>query len=103
MKTQFYLPVAGLLLANVGSGLGQPIITNQPQSCTNVVGTTATFLVGATGTEPLAYQWQKNAGTWTDLVNCTTSELCTCTSAPAPLHHFLCTKKLKLMKDDLRS
>ena len=28
-------------------------------SQTNVVGTTATFWVEATGTEPLAYQWQK--------------------------------------------
>jgi len=39
-------------------GLAQPTITTQPQSQTNVVGTDATFTVGATGSEPLAYQWQ---------------------------------------------
>ena len=39
--------------------LAQPVITTQPQDQTNVIGTTATFWVQATGTEPLAYQWQK--------------------------------------------
>ncbi|MBI5383402.1 MAG: immunoglobulin domain-containing protein [Verrucomicrobia bacterium] len=37
-----------------------PSITDQPQSQTNVVGTTATFSVAATGTEPLSYQWRFN-------------------------------------------
>lgn len=35
-----------------------PSITTQPQSQTNIVGATAAFNVGATGTEPLAYQWR---------------------------------------------
>lgn len=48
----------GVLAAGIGIGLGQPVITQQPQSCTNLAGTTATFTVGATGTLPLAYQWQ---------------------------------------------
>jgi poly(3-hydroxybutyrate) depolymerase len=48
----------GVLAAGLGVGLGQPVITQQPQSCTNLAGTTATFTVGATGTLPLAYQWQ---------------------------------------------
>ena len=66
-----------MLLATIGTGLGQPNITTQPQPCTNVVGTTATFTVGVTGTEPLAYQWQKqdSFGTVTDLVGCTDSAL----------------------------
>ena len=59
MKTKLNLVAAGLFLAALGTGVGQPVITQQPQSCTNVVGTTATFTVEATGTEPLAYQWQK--------------------------------------------
>lgn len=38
-----------------------PLITNQPQSQTIFAGQTATFSVGATGTEPLAYQWRFNS------------------------------------------
>lgn len=49
-----------MFLATVGTSHGQPIITNQPQNQTSVVGATATFTVGVTGTEPLAYQWQKS-------------------------------------------
>jgi lysophospholipase L1-like esterase len=37
-----------------------PAISTQPQSCTNVVGTTAMFGVAASGTTPLSYQWQFN-------------------------------------------
>jgi len=37
--------------------LGPPIITQQPVSETNFVGTTATFTVTATGSQPLRYQW----------------------------------------------
>ncbi|HVM50425.1 MAG TPA: C1 family peptidase [Candidatus Acidoferrum sp.] len=36
-----------------------PTITAQPQSRTNYFGTTATFSVSATGTQPLGYQWRK--------------------------------------------
>ena len=69
MRTKLQLLMAGLLLATIGTGLGQPIITNQPQPCTNLVGATATFTVGVTGTDPLAYQWQKadSSGAVTDL------------------------------------
>ena len=60
MNIKLHLLLAGILLETLGTGLGQPpTITNQPQSCTHLVGATATFAVGATGTEPLAYQWQK--------------------------------------------
>jgi Leucine-rich repeat (LRR) protein len=37
-----------------------PAITTQPQSATNLAGTTAGFSVSATGTSPLSYQWQFN-------------------------------------------
>ena len=37
-----------------------PTITTQPANSTNVVGTTATFNVVASGSTPLNYQWQKN-------------------------------------------
>ena len=76
MRTKLQLLIAGMLLATIGTGLGQqPNITNQPQSCTNAVGTTATFTVGATGTEPLAYQWQKYGADFTDFADCTNAAL----------------------------
>src|SRR5437867_5258816 len=37
-----------------------PTLTTQPTSTTVTLGQTATFLVVANGTAPLAYQWQKN-------------------------------------------
>jgi hypothetical protein len=39
---------------------GLPQITQQPANRTVSVGATATFMVSATGTAPLSYQWQKN-------------------------------------------
>jgi hypothetical protein len=38
-----------------------PTITTQPANQTVTVGQTATFIVTATGTAPLSYQWQKNS------------------------------------------
>jgi uncharacterized repeat protein (TIGR03803 family) len=43
-----------------------PVITAQPQSQTNLVGTTVIFFANITGLNPLSYQWQKNG---TNLVN----------------------------------
>ncbi len=40
-----------------------PAITNSPQSMTAVRGSNATFTVGASGTPPLAYQWNLNGST----------------------------------------
>jgi hypothetical protein len=48
-------------LLSGGFAFGQPVFDSQPQSQTNVAGTTATFTVIASGTEPLFYQWQFNA------------------------------------------
>ena len=47
-----------LLLAALTTGFSQPVITTDPQSQTNVVGTDATFTVVATGSDPLDYQWR---------------------------------------------
>src|SRR5690242_10396385 len=41
---------------------GQPVITNQPAPQATAPGATATFQVGASSTEPISYQWQKNPG-----------------------------------------
>jgi poly(3-hydroxybutyrate) depolymerase len=77
MNTKLNILAAGIMLAAIAAGIAQPIITNQPQSCTNVVGTRATFTVGATGTQPLAYQWQRldYFGTATDLADRTNTTL----------------------------
>lgn len=77
MKTKLNLLAAGLLLAALGTGFAQPIITTQPHSLTNAVGTTATFWVAAIGAPDLAHQWQKfNGEDWADLGGCTSSNLC---------------------------
>ncbi len=39
-----------------------PSITSQPANQTVTAGQTATFMVSATGTAPLSYQWRKNGG-----------------------------------------
>ncbi len=69
MSTHLALLTAGLLLATIRVSFGQPVVTQPPQAQTNVVGSTASFTVGATGTPAPAYQWQKLDGNWTDLVN----------------------------------
>jgi hypothetical protein len=75
MKTKLNLLKSAGFLATVSICFGQPVITQQPQSCTNVVGTTATFLVEATDSAPLAYQWQKLSTDWTDLVDRTNTAM----------------------------
>jgi hypothetical protein len=50
---------AGLLSMTASA---QPVIAQQPQSQTNLAGTTATFSLTATGTPPLACQWQGDCG-----------------------------------------
>ena len=55
-------------------GFGQPTITDQPRTQATVPGATFSFQVRATGTAPLAYQWQKNPGKgFSDLAGTTTA------------------------------
>jgi poly(3-hydroxybutyrate) depolymerase len=60
MKTKSCLPRVALLLGMINSAWAQPSITNQPHNQSAVVGTTATFTVGASGAEPLNYQWRSH-------------------------------------------
>jgi hypothetical protein len=46
-----------------------PLIAQPPQSRTNNFGTTASFTVNATGTDPLNYQWKKNGANLSDGIN----------------------------------
>ncbi len=41
--------------------VGPPIILNQPVNCTNLAGTAAKFRVVAAGSDPMSYQWFKDA------------------------------------------
>jgi phospholipase/lecithinase/hemolysin len=46
-----------VLHLGLAAAAAQPVITNQPQSQTAIVGATVSFSVGATGAPPLSYQW----------------------------------------------
>src|SRR2546422_322056 len=61
INTKISLLAAGMFLVALEPGFGQPVITSQPQSVTNLAGSAATFFVTATGTPPLAYQWFFNS------------------------------------------
>jgi chitodextrinase len=57
-----------------GSSITPPAITAQPANVTVTAGQSATFSVTATGTAPLAYQWQKNG---TNITGATSSSYTT--------------------------
>ena len=52
-----------LLVAHIGlfTTAAQPVITQQPQDQTVLVGASVTYAVTATGTPPLSYQWRSYA------------------------------------------
>lgn len=76
MKTKLKLLAVGILTAGLTNALGQPVITNQPTPQAAAPGTTATFQVGASSIESLAYQWQKNPGNgFSDLADRTNAAL----------------------------
>ncbi len=58
-----------------------PVITAQPQSLTLDAGQSASFSVTATGTAPLAYQWQRAAGPQGAFANIAGATLATYTIA----------------------
>jgi uncharacterized repeat protein (TIGR03803 family) len=49
------------LLLNVSIASTLPVIVSQPQSRTAPPGASVSFTVGAVGSAPLSYQWQKNS------------------------------------------
>jgi hypothetical protein len=54
MKSKLHLLAVTLLVAPIGTGFAQPIITDQFQNQTDLGGTTATFFADADGTLPKA-------------------------------------------------
>ncbi len=76
MNPEFHVLVGGMFLATIGTGFGQPVITNQPCTQATAPGRSVTFTVGATGSEPMAYPWQRNIGAgFVDLANGTNASL----------------------------
>ena len=60
----------------VSASTSAPSITTQPTDTSVVLGSSATFSVAATGTAPLAYQWQRSGdagATWTDIAGAASS------------------------------
>ena len=58
----YYLARGGGVVGRISwTGNQAPAITQQPQSISVPVGSSASFTVGASGTAPLAYQWQRNS------------------------------------------
>ena len=51
---------SGIATLTVDAAATKPTIATKPTNATVTVGQTATFIVGATGTAPLSYQWTKN-------------------------------------------
>ncbi len=75
MKAKVRLFAATVFLGAAAIGFGQPQIIGEPQSTTNVLGTTAIITVTASGTEPLAYQWQRLSNDWLELATRTNASL----------------------------
>jgi hypothetical protein len=62
------------------TGTTAPNITTQPANQTVTAGQTATFTVVATGTAPLAYQWQKNGSNIASAASASYTTLATTTA-----------------------
>jgi uncharacterized delta-60 repeat protein len=56
-----------------------PLITQQPASRTNALGSTATFTVQASGSQPMFFHWRKNTTALTDIGNISGSQTATLT------------------------
>ena len=72
-------PTCGWQHVRLPSGMTvqQPIVVTQPIAQTAGEGATVTFMVEATGTAPLRYQWQTslNGTCYTDILNATNATL----------------------------
>jgi hypothetical protein len=72
--------LTSFMLGLTGDHLGAPTITQQPISQTVVLDCeTVTYSVGATGTPPLSYQWQRDG---TDIPGATGSTYSPCVGVP---------------------
>ena len=58
--------ISGVVTGAMTLTVNDPIITLQPVSQTNLVGTTVTFTVNASGSSTVSYQWERGGGVLTD-------------------------------------
>jgi len=72
MSIQHTLAGSFILLLAISTGLGQPVITQQPTNQSVSLGARGTFAVNATEDAPMKYQWRLNA---LDLPNATNRSL----------------------------
>lgn len=84
------LPFLSTNLQGAEPYLGPPVIIQQPQAQTNLVGTTAMFSVVASGALPLAYQWQRDNGSlaFYDLLDRTSANLVLTNVGPADAMNY---------------
>src|SRR4051794_33246453 len=77
IKTKAWLFLVGLMLGLIPTAWAQPVITQPPRDQTNLLGSSATFRVTATGTPPLSYQWRSyaNLNAFIDIVGATNDSL----------------------------
>lgn len=70
-RTNYFVVIsnsASVLTSSVANLTIAPVITEQPVSVTNLVGSSASFSVSAIGIPPLTYQWRRGASTPTTLI-----------------------------------
>jgi autotransporter-associated beta strand protein len=72
-----------ILLTFTPSVPAAPHITSHPQGRTNIVGTTATFSVLATGSDPLTYEWYRIDAPFTPIGGATNSTFTITNAQPA--------------------
>ncbi|OAI46317.1 hypothetical protein AYO44_11490 [Planctomycetaceae bacterium SCGC AG-212-F19] len=77
--------VSAIASVTVQAAVTAPSIATQPTSTTVTSGQSVTFSVGASGTAPLTYQWQKSInGTWTNVgTNAATYSIASAAAADA--------------------
>jgi hypothetical protein len=68
-------PSGNIILSFTASAQSSPAVTSNPQSRTNVTGTTAYFTVAANGSAPLTYAWFRSTSPFTPISGATSPTL----------------------------
>jgi hypothetical protein len=71
-RTNYFVVIsnsASVLTSSVASLTITPVITQQPVSTTNVLGSSASFSVSAIGIPPLTYQWRRGTSSPTIIIS----------------------------------
>ena len=72
MSASYYLRAALLILPfALRAQTGSPVITAHPKSQSVSFGANVTFVSGASGADPIRYQWRRNEQNISDATNST--------------------------------